>query len=550
MRMSKRLFLQGNCATETGQPLGRLQDRTANWMHRFIREEDGVIVGFAIALFLIMLMVGGMSVDLMNTERQRTKLQHTLDRAVLAAADLDQEREPIEVVGDYFVKAGLSEYLNSVTVNEGIGFREVTAKAAASVDTEFMKLVGVDTLAAPAGGTARESIGNVEVSLVLDISGSMGWNSRLTNLKVAAKDFVETMLTTAEAGTVSITIVPYATQVNAGAQILDQLNVSSEHSYSHCVNFVSDQFSKAYFTPNEPLERTAHFDPFTTSEDPIQLPVCPTRAGSQILPFSNDKAEIDAFIDSMSAGGNTSIDLGVKWGSVLLDPSTRDIIDGLITAGSVDANWTGRPTDYTNPNVLKVLVVMSDGENTDQYMLNPSMRTSMSDVWYNAEADVYSVYHSNGTYNYFWPHMNGWYDHPYGAGEMYVCDENYNCAMHPEPGDAVQVTNQDLLARASLKWIASNLFSFSSSAYADWYTSAFSKKESTAKDQYTKNICDITKDQGTLVFAIGFEAPQRGQRVLQDCASSDSHYFDAQGLEISDAFDAIATSIRTLRLTQ
>ena len=41
-----------------------------------------------------------------------------------------------------------------------------------------------------------------------------------------------------------------------------------------------------------------------------------------------------------------------------------------------------------------------------------------------------------------------------------------------------------------------------------------------------------------------------GKAVIKDCASSDSHFFDVNGLEISDAFSSIASSIRKLRLTQ
>jgi len=53
-----------------------------------------------------------------------------------------------------------------------------------------------------------------------------------------------------------------------------------------------------------------------------------------------------------------------------------------------------------------------------------------------------------------------------------------------------------------------------------------------------------------IVFAVGLEAPRAGTTVLKACASSPAHYFDTDGLEIAEAFTAIATSIRQLRLTQ
>ena len=37
---------------------------------------------------------------------------------------------------------------------------------------------------------------------------------------------------------------------------------------------------------------------------------------------------------------------------------------------------------------------------------------------------------------------------------------------------------------------------------------------------------------------------------MSNCASSPSHYFQVEGVEIKDAFEAIARQINQLRLTQ
>ena len=75
-------------------------------------------------------MICGMAVDLMRYEQTRTTLQHTLDRSTLAAASLSQDLNAIDVVNDYFEKAGLLQYLTNVQVDEGINFKEVTAQLA------------------------------------------------------------------------------------------------------------------------------------------------------------------------------------------------------------------------------------------------------------------------------------------------------------------------------------------------------------------------------------------------------------------------------------
>ncbi len=507
--------------------------RTCLW--RFARGEDGSVTVLALFFLLIMMGIAGIGIDLMRYERNRASLQYTLDRAVLAAADLDQSADPETVVRDYLDQAGLLQYLTGITVEEGLGFRKVEASAESAFPTQFMHMSGVDTLNAPARSVAEESIGVVEISLILDVSGSMGRNNRLRNLKVAAKDFIDVMLDNTEEGSLSISIIPYATQVNAGASLLSKYpNVTKEHNYSHCVNFTANQFSKSDLDQYDILERTGHFDPWSWDRYGITTPVCPVRAGTEILPLTDDRNALHRHIDAMTADGNTSIDIGMKWGAVLLDPSARNVVSGLIGDGVIDAKFQNRPSNYDS-DVLKIAIVMSDGQNTDQYMLNPSLRDTMSDVWYNSQADRFSTRHSQGNNTwYYWADYYDWEDHPYG-------DEEY--------GDAVRLSYAELFDKVSIRYFADHLYRYTNSGWGR-QSSAYSKKNASAKDQQTKHVCDAAKDQGVIVYGVAFEAPWSGYRVLKDCASSDSHMYDVDGLEISDAFASIASSIRKLRLTQ
>lgn len=532
--------------------------------HGFLREEDGVLAKPMIVTFLAMLAVGGIGVDLMRMERDRTVLQYTLDRAVLAAADLDQPQEPEAVVQDYLSKAGLSQYYSDPVVGRGLGYKSVESTINTDFQAHLLKFAGGGDIPLYANSRAEEAIGSVEISMVLDISGSMNSNNRLTNLKSAAHTFVDQITSNTDVSNLSISIIPYATQVNAGEALLSKYpNVTQEHNYSFCVNFIKDQFSKHTLDRFEVMERTAHFDTFTYSENMIDRPVCPTRDGSAILPFTNNPAVLHDYIDRLTAYGNTSIDIGMKWGSALLDPTARSVVNDLISDGDIDPVFHNRPTDYGG-DTLKIIILMSDGQNTNQYMLNPSRRDGMSDVWYNQEAanselisiyddddeiGVYSIFHSNGEKNYYWPHMDRWEDHPYGSGSYEPCE---GCEPVVEEGgeSLKRLKYQELHAQVSLAHIADYLYEFSSSAWADWFQAGRYFHNRVAKDQHTKAICGITKDQGVMIYSIGFEAPSAGIKVLEDCASSPAHFFDVEGLEISEAFTSIATSIRQLRLTQ
>jgi len=533
--------------TTTLSKIATQRCRTA--LKRYAKEEDGVLIKPTIFIFLAMLSVGGIGIDLMRMERDRTELQYTLDRAVLAAADLDQPLDPAAVVEDYLDRANLSAYYQTPTYDSGLGYRWVQAAIDTDFRVHFMGLTGGSDLPMYVSSRAEEVIGSVEISMVLDVSGSMNSNNRLANLKTAAHAFINQVTQNTDTSSLSISIIPYATQVNAGETLLNMYNVTDEHNYSHCVNFIPDQFSRSTLWRTDELERTAHFDMFSYSENPIDFPVCPTRDGSAILPLTNDTDELHAYIDGLTARGNTSIDLGMKWGSALLDPSTRSVVNDLIADGEISASFVNRPTDYGSGDTLKVIILMSDGQNTNQFMLNPSMRTGMSEVWYNADEGEYSIHRSSSSEGYFWPHLNRWEDHAYGQGTYQDCG-GASCIEVTEPGSAVQMPYTELLAQVSLAWNVYYNYYFTSSAWADWYQSSFTFLNRVAKDQFTDHICNTTKDEGVIVFAVGLEAPRAGTRVLKACASSPAHYFDTDGLEIAEAFTAIATSIRQLRLTQ
>jgi len=214
------------------------------FLKRFIRAEDGALVVFGIYVFLIILMTAGIGIDLMHYERNRTRLQYTLDRAVLAAADLEQTQDPTEVVRDYFSKAGLLSYLTAVNVTGDAFHRQVSADVSAGFATQFMRLTGVENLAANVKSTALERVPNVEISLVLDISGSMGTNDRVTLMKSAAKSFTTTVLarnTNSDTGETnpnqtSLNVVPFSGQTNPGESIFEYLGgerfgTTGDHNY-------------------------------------------------------------------------------------------------------------------------------------------------------------------------------------------------------------------------------------------------------------------------------------------------------------------------------
>jgi len=519
---------------------------------KFRKEERGSILIFSLFILILMLLVSGMAVDLMRAETQRSRLQSTLDRAVLAGASLDQALDSEAVVEDYFAKAGLADFLTDVEVIPGDNSKTVVASAFMEVDSYFMHMMGIDNLSVPAGGTAEESLSNIEISLILDVSGSMGSYSssgqrKIQDLIDAAQDFVYLMqcnpddtevdesgapVCTVEANTVSISLVPYAEQVLVGEDLLQHFNVTNEHTASSCADFTTADFSRTDIPLPEllnpsanVLQRTGNHDARSNSNSSSARSssrTCRTNSYRQVLPFSNSWTELQAQIDDLNYGGYTSIDLAMKWGTALLDPAFRPVVVSLAAGAtpSVHPGFADRPYDFGARSMQKVVVLMTDGKNTSQYELKPSYRDGPSEFWYHPATGKRSVLQDNGDYYY-----------------------TYNGTYHSAPysdstGASHQLTYPEVWAKYRTKYYDAK----------PGMSNPVTKNESN-KNGRLNSICSAAKGQDIEVFTIGFETSSSSSAVMRNCASSDAHHFDATGLNLDNAFTSIAREIHELRLT-
>ena len=514
---------------------------------RLARDEAGGMLVWSLFTLLGILLAVGLGIDVMRTETVRSHMQNTLDRAVLAAADLEQDRTAEDVVRDFFTRSGLpGEKVNIDTEGSGINQKIVDANLTAQVGTVFLDMLGYDSLPAPTAGQAIESVTDVEVALVLDNSGSMGWNNnyRLNLLKPAARDFIDTVVKPVpdgEPGVVSVSIVPFSTQVNAGPLLGAALNFSGEHDYSQCADFADPMFGETAISPATPLQRAGHFD-ISTYDSPVDTygVVCAFEGSRQITPWSRDPDALKAQIDAMWAGGNTSIDVATKWGAALLDPALRPVLTQLEDEGEIDDRLLGRPYDYDRENTLKVLVVMSDGENTTEFRLRDAYRSGTSPVWRDPATGVVSYFdEDSGQYfvfngaNLFAEPGGNWQSEPAGGADAV----NYTW---PELWDRMSVAHYARLVKAEAIGGSWNAY------YNEIYTSI----GPATKNPRTSAICQAARDAGIVIYTIGMDTYGQGDATLEDCAGTTVNFFDVEATDIGVAFSAIARQINQLRLTQ
>lgn len=335
----------------------------------FLSDERGSLAtAFAILLPVLITSVG-VSVDLSRAYLVQNRLSRALDAAALAAASTKGDDDFIEDRFNDFFNANYPENVlgDPYDVVIDAGTDEVIVSAKANVETSFMQIVGIDYLTVSADATVSKSIGsNIELSMILDISGSM-LGQKLTDLKAAANSLIDIVVYDNQDEYYSkVAIVPYSMAVNVGSYANSVRGTISSGTCTSpgCANYKftnpSNQ-SKTFAISTCVSERTgarAYTDDapstqFMGRNYPSPDNPCLT---SQILPLSNNKTTLKNRVNSLAASGSTGGHVGIGWGWYMIAPN----FGYLWPAAS-------RPAAYNTEELYKIAVIMTDGEYNSPY---------------------------------------------------------------------------------------------------------------------------------------------------------------------------------------
>ncbi len=548
-------------------------------VRRFGRREDGSAIVFTLFMISVLLMVTGYAIDAARFESNRIRLQGTLDRAVLAAASLSQSLPCKDVIDDYFAKAGLDS-THEVDCNiRSKNSRAVSASASLEMGTMFMK--GVDTLVAPASGAATESIMDIEIVLVLDVTGSMMDNSKIANLRTAAQAFTAKVLGADKDKRVSIAVVPYNNQVHLDPWLLNALPgvyARVGDAGNGCIDLPASVWLTPGIDPATPMPQQprviASLSGYEWEPIDYQKPWPVTQfAEESIVTESNLSCamrhpaddylqvklpsqtidDINEGIESLGADRTTSIFLGMKWGVTMIDPLMRPIYAQAINKKRMPTTLAGRPYDYNRPDTMKVIVLMTDGDHVYSRYASEPYQAGPSGI-YRGEDGNYAIHHPTwpGANKYFVPHLGavsetggtekGWMPTPEWDGSAEVTQLDWVEVWKQLPSTWVHnqlyarpLANDEATRRQMVK---------------DLSAAMFPRTVVETMDLQLLTTCTQAKARDVVVFTIAFEAPVRGQEVLQDCASSIDKYYAPVGAEIGNVFDSIANTINVLKLTR
>jgi Flp pilus assembly protein TadG len=581
----------------------QLLSRGKQFLNRFRRDEDGAMLIFGVYVLIIILMVGGIGVDLMRFERDRTNLQYTLDRAVLAAADLEQPLEPTAVVNDYFAKAGLLQYLTSVHVTGDKFQRTVSGSVSMDIQTQFMRMTGTEILTANVSATAIEQVPNVEISLVLDISGSMKTNDRVTLMKTAAKSFTSTALarnTDSETGVsspyqTSVSVVPFSGQTNPGSTMFEYLGgerfgttTASDYfpEWTQDISNVVFRFDttgdgqpdhsvKIEGFPDTEVEMFNKNDLDTYYEYAVHYieSVNPELAGNATMVgatikggnqpsdyFSMLEEDLGASTTEGSLTSSEQVDMTINFDafynalvpnniSSCLEMTYQDFMSTGMPSGSIEqvayfVNW-----DYDE--VTQDWGWCPEDSMAIQYAQNDeaALTTFIDNLrLFDGTGTNYGMKYALALLD---PNTQPAFAHLAASGEVPTEFQN-----RPLAWDTGDTSKYIVLLTDGQTGIQIRPTDTLDPDNTDTELTLRSDSESTIDSSSWTNLqmfhyqCELAKSMGVTIYTVALETSSLASAEVKNCASSPSHFFEVTGAEVIETFVSIASSIQKLRLVE
>jgi len=182
-----------------------------------------VAIIFALALIPLLAFVG-LAIDYSRANSLKAAMQTALDSTALmiskTAANLSATQIQ-DTAKSYFLaefnhpEAKNIQFTASYSTSGG---SQVVVTASADMNTDFLSVIGDKQLTITAASTAKWGSSRLRVALVLDTTGSMADDGKLTALQTATKNLLTQLQNAASVnGDVYVSIIPFAKNVNVGA---------------------------------------------------------------------------------------------------------------------------------------------------------------------------------------------------------------------------------------------------------------------------------------------------------------------------------------------
>lgn len=344
-------------------------------------------------MVLPMLAITGAAIDIGQAITAEKVLQSAVDSAALAVCSASPDEDPNAVVAS-FLAAGLEgsnlELVDGstsagagkvpVTLDQ-VGFNadenSVNPKATANMPTSLLRLSGIANIDVHAKAKVQCGAKDLELSMVLDVTGSMnnyaGGKRKIDSMKDAGLDVISVFERNMTAGATRIALVPFSEAVNVGQYASKVRGTiasgTSQNPGAAGYKFkVSGNNYKTYQITDCVSERTGGHAAKSTVPScsgnncthPVGLVYTETgvcKPESEFTPLSGDVAALKSAIQSYQPSGYTAGHIGAAWGWYALRQDWGQ------------AFWSDSAAAEPNEDeVIKAAIIMTDGEFNTEYL--------------------------------------------------------------------------------------------------------------------------------------------------------------------------------------
>jgi Flp pilus assembly protein TadG len=190
---------------------------------RFLGSTSGNTAMIFGLLSVTVIMAGGAAIDMARAVSMKTRLSSALDAAALAVGtQLNTSEAELEEMAQKYFDANYPE--SALGTTEAVDVHKngdkIELSVTGHVETTLLKIMNINGFDLTVDNEVTRSANNIEVALVLDITGSMCIPdcTKLNNLKVAAKDMVDMIVQDVQTPYYTkMAVVPYSSMVNVGS---------------------------------------------------------------------------------------------------------------------------------------------------------------------------------------------------------------------------------------------------------------------------------------------------------------------------------------------
>ncbi len=352
-----------------------------NRAYSFLKDRRGTLaMMFAATLSVVVMVVGG-AVDYGRALSIRSQLQGMLDASVAAGvrkfgdtADTSAAETYTQNFFDKLVrdnnlgpgnnKAGRASPGPQLNATVDPTTFELKGIVTIDVAAPFLSVAGINNIPLRLESTAGMAGKKLELSLMLDVTGSMssysGGQRKMDALKDAANDLLTIFSVNLSTDATRIALVPFSESVNVGPALAPlvreypsrtkrfRVRGSNQRWTYNLTNCVTERNGNHRFT-DDPPGPGRWLNPMYSSNGSC-------RPSQEIVPLTSDKAALERVIDRLSPSGVTAGHLGTAWSWYLINQRWAHLFPA-----------ESQPEAKDPGKLIKATILMTDGEYNTEY---------------------------------------------------------------------------------------------------------------------------------------------------------------------------------------